>query len=139
MARTGVTGPAKGSYGAFQFIFPAVANNDTLIQRVSLPAAFRVQEVSAVADTVTSDPTYAVSNGAAGGTDVVAARNCAASDTVDTVAAASLTNRNLAKADVLTCTVVADLGDAATHLVVTVSGYFTDHMVSNGPTPNAND
>src|SRR5580765_2353505 len=105
MARGSATGPVTGAYAVFTFIFPAVVNNDTLIQRVVIPAKFKVSEVSEVADSVTSDPTYCVSNGAAGGTDVVAAKNCAASDTADTVAAASLTNRTFAKGDVLTVTI----------------------------------
>jgi hypothetical protein len=116
------------------FIFPVVANNDTLIQRVKLPAAFRVAETNAIADSITSDPTYAVSNGAAGGTDIVAARNVPASDTSETLTPTSspaLANRDLAKGDALTVTVVADSGDAATQLRVDVSGYFVDHIVAD--------
>jgi len=139
MSRGKVSGPFAGAYDHFEFTFPAVANNDTLIQRHVMLAPFRVCRVAIVADTVTSDPTFAISNGAAGGTDLVAAVNMPASDTAAMVEASALTNRNLARGDVLTCTIVADAGDAATHVVVDVGGYYTGHMVSAGDQSDAND
>lgn len=132
--RTRFPGPISRTLDVISFIFPAVIANDTLIQRVKLPAKFRVVETNAIADTVTSDPTYAVSNGAAGGTDIVAARNMPASDTHETLTPTSspaLANRDLAKGDVLTVTIVADAGDAATHLRVDVSGYYEDFVVAD--------
>lgn len=127
-------GPVQWTPHTFSFMFAGLANNITRIQRVKLPAAFRVAEVNAVADDITNDPTYAVSNGAAGGTDIVAARNMAADDTSETITPTSspaLANRDMAKGDALTVTIVADADDAASDARIDVSGYFVGYIVAD--------
>ncbi len=142
MSRTSFTGPVKGAYHSEKFTFVTVANNDNLLANWVVPAAFRVCRVSAYATTVTSDPTYSVSNGAPGGTDTVAARNMPATATLETITPTSTTplaNRNYAQDDIMQVNIIADAGDAATNLVIVVSGYFIDHMVSAGGFADPND
>lgn len=132
--RTRFPGPITRTPHTFSFVFAAVLVNDTLIQRITIPAAFRVCETEAVANVVGSDPTYTISDGAAGGTDIVAARNMPASNVSEVLtptSAPALANRDLVKGDVLTVTIVADAGDTAAQLRVNVSGYFEDFIVAD--------
>ena len=128
-------GPHKWTPWSHTFTFSIGLVDTTYIQRVKLPAAFRACEVSAVADVVANDPSYVVSDGAAGGTDLVAVRDLAASDTFDTVitptSTPALANRDMDKGNDLTVTVVND-GDATfTDLTITVSGYLVGYIVAS--------
>lgn len=133
--RENALGPQKWTPRTYSFIFATGTNGNTYIQRVKLPADFRVAETNVISDVIVATVQYAISNGAAGGTDIVANRAFPASDTHETLtptSATALANRDMVKGDVLTATLVTSGGAGAfTNLRVDVSGYEVGYIVAD--------
>jgi hypothetical protein len=111
--------------------------NATFIKYLTLPFACRVLEVSFMADVVATvgTHTWGLQNGGAAGsgtTDIVAANSAPASDTVETVAAAALTNRDCVKGDILRfMSIGTNAGDIVTRGTITVTVWVRGHAVAS--------
>jgi len=138
-----VSGPRPGTYVVIPVtvggelaatVYPGAA---TFIKYVPLHFACRVMEVSFMAEVTATvgAHTWAVQNGGAAGsgtTDIVAANSVPASATVETFAAAALTNRNCAKGDILRFRLAGtNAGDITTRGVITVTVWVRGHVVAN--------
>jgi hypothetical protein len=141
--RSGVAGPFQGAYAVLpvdvggQLAADVYPGNATFIKYVTLPFDCRVMEVSFMADVCATagTHTWGVQNGGAAGagtTDIVAANSVPTSDTVETVAAAALTNRNCVKGDILR---ILNIGTSASDIVtrgtVTITVWVRDHVVAS--------
>ncbi len=143
MARGSTSGPFAGAYSVLSVtvggdiaatVYPG---NATFIKYLTLPFACRVVEASIMADVVAvvGSLTWGVQNGGVDGTgttDIVAANSMPASDTVETIAAASLTNRNCVKGDILRFLLIGtNAGDIVTRGTIALTVYSTAHVVAS--------
>jgi len=124
--RDGVTGPVIGALQCIPIQFDDVANGETASQRIELPAgaAFEVTDIKVSADSVTSDPALTIGTSAAG-TQVVAAVNV----TTD-LGALTIKDGTVAAGGFLDVVLVADAGDAAESVSVSVWGHIASEPTS---------
>ena len=135
-AKTDTIVPKLYSIVTPTFTVDDVAINETVTFDWIAPASGRFLEASIRTQTTTSDPTWAVTN-ATDSTNIVAAENMPASATTRTVAAASLTNRNFDKGDVIRVQIVADaVDDVAEGVCVVLTAVLTDHVVAAAAAPD---
>lgn len=116
---SGRDGPVSGALQVISVGFDDIANNETVHRQIKLPAgmAFYIVDIQVYSGTVTSDPSITVGTAAAG-TQIVAAVNAATA-----LGALTLKSNAVTAGDRLDVRVVADAGDAAENLSVTISGY----------------
>ena len=126
--RSSFGGPVRGSYIKLaEVALGNLAANDDFLLKFVAPCDLRISEVSAATGAaITSDPVYTVSNTA--GT-VVATRTFP-DNTTEVIAAASLTNREMLKGEVLSIQIAADGGDTAPEPVVSVWAWTKGHIAA---------
>ena len=117
--RTGKDNPVSGAISAIPVQFSTVATGTTYAYQWSPPAGmnFEIIDIYARATAVTSDPAITVGSSSAGA-EIVAAVNL-------TTALGSLTlvTSSITPSSVLDVRVVADAGDSASNVSITVLGY----------------
>lgn len=141
--RSAVSGPFSGAYVVLPVRVGGVIDTDvspgnaTHIIYVPVHFDFRVMEASFMADftATVGTHTWAVQNGGAAGsgtTAIVAPNSVPASDTVETVAAAALTNRNGVKGDILRFVLTGtNAGDIVARGAITVTLWNREHVVAD--------
>lgn len=123
--RDGKAGPVAGALQCISVGFDDVANSETVSRRVELPAGaqFQVTDIVVSADSVTSDPSLTIGDTAAG-TQIVAAVNVTTN-----LGALTIKDGAVDAAGFMDVVLVADAGDAAESVSVSIWGY-----VSAAPT-----
>lgn len=116
---SGRDGPVSGALQVITVGFDDVAANETVHRRINFPAGmgFYVTGITVWSGTVTSDPSLTVGT-TAGGAQIVAAVNV-----VTNLGAATLVSNQVAAGGFIDVRVVADAGDAAENISVTIIGY----------------
>jgi|SRR6056297_420690 len=119
--RGGVTGPVIGAMQCIPILFDDVANSETASQRIEMPggSGFEVTDIKVSADGVTGDPQLTIGVSAAG-TEVVAAVT-AATD----LGALTIKDGTVDAGEFLDVLLVADSGDAAESVSISVWGHIT--------------
>jgi hypothetical protein len=120
-ARKGEDGPVSGAIMCIPVSFDDVANNETVSQRIELPAgaAFEITDIKVSADSVTSDPALTIGDTAAG-TQVVASVNVATD-----LGALTIKDGTIDAGGFIDVVCVADAGDAAESVSISIWGYLT--------------
>jgi len=118
---SGVDGPVSGALQVISVGFDDVANSETVHRQVKFPAgmAFEITDIVVVSGTVTSDPALTIGSTAAG-TQIVAAVNVATN-----LGALTIKEGTIAAGGLIDVRVVADGGDAADNISVTITGFVT--------------
>lgn len=119
--RNGVTGPVIGALQCIPVLFDDVANDETVSQRIKLPAGagFEIVEINVSADAVTSDPSLTIGTSSAG-TQVVAAV-----DVTTDLGALTIKEGTVGAGGFIDIVAVADAGDAAESVSINVWGHLT--------------
>lgn len=135
-----VSGPRPGTYSTWIVTIdePTVAatshpGNGSIFQYVVAPFACRAMEASAVADDITVVGSLAfVVHNLTQSLDIVASTTHGADDTAVTVAAASLTNRNIAKGDLIRFAWVGtNAGDVVIRGSISLTVWIRGHVVAS--------
>ena len=118
-ARTGRDGPVSGAIIVIPVVFDDVAANETVHYSYSPPAGMKLKivDINVQANAVTSDPSLTVGSAKAGA-EIVAAVNVTTNLGSVTLVATDITSD-----DVLDVRVIADAGDAAEAVSVTITAY----------------
>jgi len=118
-ARKGEDGPVTGALQCIAISFDDVANSEVVSHRVVLPAgaSFRVTDITAGADAITSDPTLTVGT-SAGGTQIVAGVALTTN-----LGAATVKAYTPAVAGMIDVVLTADSGDVAESAYINIWGY----------------
>lgn len=116
---SGQDGPVSGALVVISVGFDDVANNETVSRRIDLPAgmSFEVTDVVVSADAITDNPSLSIGSTAAG-TQVVAA----VAVTTD-LGALTIKEGTIAAAGFIDVVLVADAGDAAESVSVSIVGH----------------
>ena len=125
-ARKGEDGPVSGALMCIPITFDDVANSETVSHRIVMPAgaAFRVTDVTAGADAITSDPQLSIGTSAAG-TEIVAAVSLTTN-----LGAATVKSYTPAAAGMIDVVLVADAGDVAESAYINIWGYLVEPPTS---------
>jgi len=125
----GVDGPVSGALQIISVGFDDVANNETVSRRVDLPAGvgFEITDIKVTADSVTSDPSLTIGSTDAG-TEVVAAVNVTTN-----LGALTIKEGTIAATGLIDIVMVADAGDAAESVSITIVGHMTSPPSSIDP------
>lgn len=117
--QSGQDGPVSGAIQVISVGFDDVANNETVHRVIDLPAGmgFEITDILVRSGTVTSDPALTIGSAIAGA-EVVASVNV----TTD-LGALTIVEGTIAAAGLIDVRVVADAGDAAENISVTIVGY----------------
>jgi hypothetical protein len=120
-ARKGEDGPVSGAILCIPVLFDDVANDETVSQRIEMPsgAAFEITDIKLSADSVTSDPSLTIGDTAAG-TQIVAAVNIATN-----TGALTIKDGTIDAGGFIDVVLVADAGDAAESVSISIWGYLT--------------
>ena len=120
-ARKGEDGPVSGAIQCISVGFDDVAANETVSRRVEMPAgaAFEITDIKVSADSVTSDPSLTIGDTDAG-TQVVAAVNVTTN-----LGALTIKDGTIDAGGFADVVIVADAGDAAESVSVSIWGYVT--------------
>lgn len=120
-ARAGVDGPVSGALMCIPVLFDDVANSETVSQRIEMPAgaSFEITDIKVSADAVTSDPSLTIGDTAAG-TQIVAAVNVTTN-----LGALTIKDGTIDAGGFADVVMVADAGDAAESVSISVWGYLT--------------
>jgi hypothetical protein len=112
-------GPVSGAIQVISVGFDDVANSETVHRQVKFPAGmgFEITDISVVSGSVTSDPALTIGSTAAG-TQIVAAVNVTTN-----LGALTIKEGTIAAGGVIDVRVVADAGDAADNISVTIAGH----------------
>lgn len=124
--RDGVTGPVIGALQCIPILFDDVANSETIRQRIELPtgSGFEVTDIKVSAGSVTGDPSLTIGVSAAG-TEVVAA----ATVTTD-LGSLTIKDGTADAGEFLDVVLVADAGDAAESVSISLWGHITSEPSS---------
>lgn len=137
MGRSTPSGPVTGGYDVFSAPMDATVGNATFTYYFVAPAACTAVEASCMADdiTVAGSLNWVIQNGGAAGagtTNIVASRTHPADDTVETIAGASLTNRTIAKGDIIKFQWIGtNAGDIVRRGLITLTVRYTGHVVAD--------
>lgn len=112
-------GPVSGALQVLPVQFDDIANSETAIWKWTPPAgmSFEIVDIYVTASATTSDPLLTIGTTAAG-TQVVASVTL-----VTDLGSATLKTTSVTSGDVLDVRIVADSGDAAESVSVTITGY----------------
>jgi hypothetical protein len=116
---SGQDGPVSGALQVISVGFDDVANSETVSRRIDLPAgmSFEITDVVVSADAVTDDPALTIGSTAAG-TEVVASVSLATD-----LGALTIKEGTIAAAGFIDVVLVADAGDAAESVSVSIIGH----------------
>ena len=130
---SGGDGPVSGALQAISVGFDDVANSETVHRQIKFPAGmgFEITDISVISGSVTSDPALTIGSTAAG-TEVVAAVNVTTN-----LGALTIKEGTIAASGLIDVRVVADSGDAADNISVTIVGYVTSPPTTVGTRPSA--
>jgi len=114
-------GPVSGAIQVIQVTLDDVANNETASSRVTFPpgCSFYISDIYAGADSVTSDPSLTIGTSAAG-TQIAKAVNLTTN-----LGAVTLKQNDVSAGSFIDIVLVADAGDAAESVYLTITGYIT--------------
>ena len=114
-------GPVSGAIQIIQIGMDDIANSETLVERVTMPAGmgFEITDIMFWADTITSDPTLTIGDTAAG-TQIVAAVACTTA-----LGALTIKDGTIDAAGMIDVRIVADSGDAVESGCISIVGYVT--------------
>ncbi len=138
-ARSNPSGPVMGGYSTFVLKPNDATATETDVYYIPVPFACRVMEVSVMTEVTTQGAAnqmqYKLEDGGADGAtglaDLIAIRYVPATATVETIAAASLPNRDLDKVDILVATfAAANAGDVMTNCTMTITVWVRGHAVA---------
>lgn len=118
---SGQAGPVDGGIQVISVGFDDVANSETVHRQIKFPAGmgFEITDISVVSGSVTSDPALTIGSTAAG-TQIVASVNVTTN-----LGALTIKEGTIDAGGLIDVRVVADAGDAADNISVTIAGFVT--------------